>query len=151
MVFWLRSEERRVAARGRRVRDDLSALRDAGHGFATGLRHELGRPKVLLAFFAAGLGYGWLRRGNEQPSPRRDDADVSEQTGRLAKVTAAVVAGARIYDLLKRAAAFVDQQGYAGPPSPGAAHPDSRSAVSRQYASDEAEQHEADYRYPARE
>src|SRR5690606_24433938 len=120
-----------------RVRADLSALHDARRGFATGLRHELGRPKVLLAFFAAGLGYGWLRRGSERPAPTRDAADAADQTGRLAKVTAAVVAGARIYDLLKRAAAFVDQQGYAAPPSRSAADPGSRSTAFEQHASDE--------------
>lgn len=142
MAFWLRSEERRVAARGQRVRADLSALQDARESLAAGLRYELGRPKVLLACFAAGFGFGWLRRRTARPAREGEEADVAQQSGRLAKLAAAVIAGARIYDQLKRAAAFVERQGYWVPEAPGAASSSPGSTVSRRNASDEPRQRE---------
>src|SRR5690606_22564371 len=97
MAFWLRSEERRIAARGRRVRADVAALDDARRRFASGIRRELARPKVLLALFAAGLGFGFARRGAARAATRSPEAGVpdSERTGRLAKLVAAVLAGVR--------------------------------------------------------
>lgn len=147
MAFWLRSEERRVAARGRRVRADTAAVETARQQFATGLRHELARPKVLLAFFAAGLGYGWLRRANsaDRRPPRNEAEDQSAQagapkTGRLAAAVAAVLAGVRIYDQVRRAAAFIDRQGRRRESAPFA-----------EDASYPVQQHQAHERYEAGE
>jgi len=144
MAFWLRSEERRVAARGRRVRADLTALGAAKRSLATGLERELRKPKVLLAFFAAGLGYGWLRRA-EPPASRSGDEDRSaEQRGRLAKLVAAALAGVRIYAQVRRAAALVEPYAAPQPPRGG------NSAAFREEPP-EAEQHETYERHERRE
>lgn len=116
MAFWLRSAERRVQARARRVRGDADAVETAARSLATGVRQELARPKVLLAFFAAGLGFGWLRRVDGRRVSRTGDevqsASATEvQTGRIAKLVAAVLAGARIYEQVRRAVAFVEKHG----------------------------------------
>lgn len=154
MAFWLKSEERRVAARGRRVRGDLLAVDAARRRFAGGVREQIRRPKVLLAFFAAGLGFGWLRPRERGPArATQDEGDGPERTGRIAKAVAAVLAGARIYEQLRHAAALVDSQGYRGAgeavgPGPGAT---AESAPFREYPSDQAQQREAHQRYEARE
>ncbi|HEX6993478.1 MAG TPA: hypothetical protein VF339_04950 [Gammaproteobacteria bacterium] len=150
MAFWLRSVERRVAARGERVRANLAAVGAARRRFASGLRRELGKPKVLLALFAAGLGYGWLRRAPDRPAPRSDDAERSEdRTGRLARLAAAMVAGARIYAQVRRAAALVEpHRGSRGRHDAGTAP---GSSAFRQDPSDEAQQHEAYERHERRE
>lgn len=114
MTFWLRSVERQVAERGRRVRGDLTAIDAARRSFATGLRNELRRPEVLLAVFAAGLGVGWLRRAEQRPADADGTADDdAPRTGRIAKAVAAVVAGARVYEQLRRVVALIDQPRYA--------------------------------------
>jgi len=126
VAFWLRSEERRVAARARRVRSDLNALRQARVRLARAVRRELGRPKALLACFAAGLGFGWLRAGRRRELA--GEAVDRPQTGRLAQVTAAVLAGARLYEQLRRTAALVERRGRAGRPPPAATGGESSTA-----------------------
>lgn len=113
MALWLRSERRRIESRSRKIRDGVAAAATARRQFAAGLRQELARPKVLLAFFAAGLGYGWLRGADTERDREHDGAEETQelQAGRLAKVVAAVVAGARIYEQVRRTAALVDRQG----------------------------------------
>lgn len=147
MAFWLKSEERRVAARGQRVRTDLFALQQARVRFASGLRRELGRPKALLACFAAGLGFGWLRGARTRRELDGEAVD-GAQSGRLAQVAAAVLAGARLYEQLRRAAALVEQQEPASPPPPAAANAAGEgSAAFPEGAPDEAQGREADPRY----
>lgn len=148
MAFWLRSEERRVAARGRRVRADVAALDDARRRFASGIRRELARPKVLLALFAAGLGFGFARRGAARAGTR-SEAGVpdSERTGRLAKLVAAVLAGVRIYAEVRRAAGLVERGAAPQRDAGGGIG----SAAFRQDASDDTQQDEAHDRHEHRE
>lgn len=148
MAFWLRSEERRVAARGRRVRADVAALDDARRRFASGIRRELARPKVLLALFAAGLGFGFARRGAARAGTR-SEAGVpdSERTGRLAKLVAAVLAGVRIYAEVRRAAGLVERGAAPQRDAGGGIG----SAAFRQDASDDSQQDEAHDRHEHRE
>jgi len=148
MAFWLRSEERRIAARGRRVRADVAALDDARRRFASGIRRELARPKVLLALFAAGLGFGFARRGAARAGTR-SEAGVpdSERTGRLAKLVAAVLAGVRIYAEVRRAAGLVERGAAPQRDAGGGIG----SAAFRQDASDDSQQDEAHDRHEHRE
>jgi len=148
MAFWLRSEERRIAARGRRVRADVAALDDARRRFASGIRRELARPKVLLALFAAGLGFGFARRGAARAGTR-SEAGVpdSERTGRLAKLVAAVLAGGRIYAEVRRAAGLVERGAAPQRDAGGGIG----SAAFRQDASDDSQQDEAHDRHEHRE
>lgn len=148
MAFWLRSEERRVAARGRRVRADVAALDDARRRFASSIRRELARPKVLLALFAAGLGFGFARRGAARAGTR-SEAGVpdSERTGRLAKLVAAVLAGVRIYAEVRRAAGLVERGAAPQRDAGGGIG----SAAFRQDASDDSQQDEAHDRHEHRE
>ena len=148
MAFWLRSEERRVAARGRRVREERAALDDATRRLTGSIKRELAKPKALLAVFAAGFAFGFVRRGRERDVPRsRDEALAAGETGRLAKLVAAVLAGVRIYSELRRVAGFVERNaarhgGAGGEPSSGAL---------RQDSPDETKQHETDDRDERRE
>lgn len=149
MAFWLRSEERRVAARGRRVRADVAALDDARRRFASSIRRELARPKVLLALFAAGLGFGFARRGAARAATRSPEAGVpdSERTGRLAKLVAAVLAGVRIYAEVRRAVGLVERGAAPQRDAGGGIG----SAAFRQDASDDTQQDEAHDRHEHRE
>lgn len=108
MIGFLRRERRRIDELGRAVRHDAAALAAGRARLADGIRRELGRPKVMLAIFAAGLGYGWLRRPSTAPSP--SEADVSAPPT-LARLAAVVAAGLRLYEHARRAAALVEPYG----------------------------------------
>lgn len=139
MAFWLRYEERRVAARARRVERDLAETADARSRLVRHVNRDLARPKVLLGLFAAGFGFGWLRRNDTTSGrPSAKDDDDSVRPGRLASVFAAALAGARIYDQVRRAAAVIASS------STGSVPP-------AQHPPDPAQQHEADERYDPRQ
>jgi hypothetical protein len=121
MAFWLRSEERRVGTKARAVQRDLAAIARDRSRIVDRVRTELGRPRVTLAVFAAGLGYGWAR-GRRRPE-RGPDEEGATRTGRFAQVLAAVVAGARLYEQARRAAGALGEleprrSASGDPPSP---------------------------------
>jgi len=85
-----------------RGRDDLAAARVR---FSGRLRAELARPAVLLAFFAAGVGYGFLRKPFEDGDA--EAAGDEESAARLARTSAAFLAAARLLQHALRAAAVL--------------------------------------------
>lgn len=104
MIGPFRAQRRRIDLLGRAVREDMAALAADGGRLADHIRQELGRPKVLLAIFAAGLGYGWVRRSSKTDSAQAG----APGAGALARLAAALAAGIRLYEQAHRAAAIVE-------------------------------------------
>lgn len=104
MIGGLRSVERHVERLGQNVRADLAVLDEAGRRVADRVRRELARPKVLLVIFAAGLGFGWLRGRSRAERRARADGEAGTGSDRLAQLTAAAIAGARLFEQIRRAA-----------------------------------------------
>lgn len=107
MIGALRSAERQVERLGQAARTDLAALDEAGRRAADLVRGELSRPKVLLAIFAAGLGFGWLRGAPRAQRRANADGETGTSAGRIAQLSTAVIAGARLFEQVRRAAELV--------------------------------------------
>jgi len=107
VIGGLRSAAREVERLGQTVRTDFAVLDTVGRQAADRLRSELARPKVLLAIFAAGLGFGWLRGAPRTGRGARAEGEGGAPPARLAELAAVVIAGARLVEQIRRAAEAV--------------------------------------------
>lgn len=94
----LRGQRRRVRERAAAAQREAQALHAARRELAERIKSRIARPSVLLALFAVGLGYGWVR-GSERQSAKGTEA----RTARLSRLAAAFIAGARLFGRARRA------------------------------------------------